>query len=239
MATIRLNQNQMTSAQKTKYKSVINSLISSGAYGKLVRIHGQMGHHMHSSDMNGGFDQAGEQRFLPWHRDFLLQLESLIQNAEPTLFVPYWDWTVDRSIPAWLKSFKPAVKMPSGSSIKVQRFTGASRRLLPLPQEAAALNNFSTYTDFTAQLEDYHNDVHSWVGGQSSSGQLGTMSNIMISPADPIFWMHHAQCDRLWSIWQSNHNGKPTLTGTKKTLDPWTETSDSVNSIASLHYSYA
>jgi tyrosinase len=129
--------------------------------------------------------------------------------------------------------------MPSGSSIQVQRFTGASRLLLPLPQEIAALNNFSTYTDFTAQVEDYHNDVHSWVGGQTSSGQLGTMSDIMISPADPIFWMHHAQCDRLWTKWQTNHSGKPTLTGTKKTLDPWSETSDGVNSIATLHYSYA
>lgn len=131
MATIRLNQNQMSTAQKTKYKSVINSLISSGAYGKLVRIHGQMGHHMHSSDMNGGFDQAGEQRFLPWHRDFLLQLESLIQNAEPTLFVPYWDWTVDRSIPAWLKSFKPAVKMPSGVLLKSNDLPGQAAGSFP------------------------------------------------------------------------------------------------------------
>ena len=35
------------------------------------------------------------------------------------------------------------------------------------------------------------------------SGDMGTMS----SPNDPIFFMHHAQIDGIWAIWQRNHPG--------------------------------
>lgn len=60
----------------------------------------------------------------------------------------------------------------------------------------------------------YHNTVHGWVGS--------TMNNIQYSPADPIF-LHHAEVDRIWSLWQANpvNTGKgPTLKGAAATPDP-------------------
>lgn len=83
-------------------------------------------------------------------------------------------------------------------------------------------------------LEGYHNTVHGWVGG--------TMNNIMISPADPLFWLHHAEVDRIWSAWQANpaNTGKnPTLTAAAATMDPWTETAAQLSSITALGYTYA
>jgi tyrosinase len=41
-----------------------------------------------------------------------------------------------------------------------------------------------------------HNLVHRWVNG--------TMVN-MTSPNDPVFWLHHANIDRLWGDWQIQH----------------------------------
>jgi tyrosinase len=38
-----------------------------------------------------------------------------------------------------------------------------------------------------------HNRVHVWVGGDMSPGT---------SPNDPIFWLHHANVDRIWWNWQ-------------------------------------
>jgi tyrosinase len=35
--------------------------------------------------------------FLPWHRRFLLDLEQALQRIDPSVTVPYWDWTRDRS----------------------------------------------------------------------------------------------------------------------------------------------
>jgi hypothetical protein len=45
---------------------------------------------------------------------------------------------------------------------------------------------------FWQPLEAVHGGVHVWVGG--------SMSTIPTAPADPIFWMHHANSDRLWAL---------------------------------------
>ncbi|MFI5687140.1 tyrosinase family protein [Streptomyces sp. NPDC051636] len=41
-----------------------------------------------------------------------------------------------------------------------------------------------------------HNRVHRWVGGHMVGGA---------SANDPVFWMHHAFVDLLWSRWQRRH----------------------------------
>jgi tyrosinase len=43
-----------------------------------------------------------------------------------------------------------------------------------------------------------HNRVHRWVGGHMVSGA---------SVNDPVFWLHHAFVDLLWSRWQQRHPG--------------------------------
>jgi tyrosinase len=43
---------------------------------------------------------------------------------------------------------------------------------------------------------NFHNLVHRWVNG--------TMVT-MASPNDPVFWLHHANIDRLWAEWQRNN----------------------------------
>lgn len=43
-------------------------------------------------------------------------------------------------------------------------------------------------------------------GGVHGSGhqQLGMVQlDVFASPSDPVFWLHHAQIDRLWAIWQN------------------------------------
>lgn len=68
------------------------------------------------------------------------------------------------------------------------------------------------------------------------------MNNIQISPADPVFWMHHAEIDRIWSAWQANPANAaktPTLTGADRVMDPWPETAAQLSSISTLGYSYS
>ncbi|MEL6552538.1 MAG: tyrosinase family protein [Cyanobacteria bacterium J06621_11] len=65
-----------------------------------------------------------------------------------------------------------------------------------------------------------HAFVHSVIGGsqvdwndwnQGIAHQLdilGTMDSVPCSPYDPIFWLHHANVDRLWAQWQDQgHSG--------------------------------
>ena len=50
-----------------------------------------------------------------------------------------------------------------------------------------------------------HNQVHLWIGGhgRSRGHQLGTTTGAA-SPNDPVFWLIHANVDRLWTAWQSH-----------------------------------
>lgn len=41
-----------------------------------------------------------------------------------------------------------------------------------------------------------HNPVHAIIGGQMATGS---------SPNDPVFFLHHANVDRLWDVWQQRH----------------------------------
>ncbi|WP_257462560.1 tyrosinase family protein [Archangium lipolyticum] len=54
-----------------------------------------------------------------------------------------------------------------------------------------------------------HNVVHGWVGGLlsvTSDGRyvFGTMG-LSTSPNDPVFFLHHANVDRIWDRWQRLH----------------------------------
>jgi tyrosinase len=58
------------------------------------------------------------------------------------------------------------------------------------------------------QLEsDPHNTVHSLVGGRQEGANprdmqsYGLMSLPNTAALDPIFWLHHANIDRLWAVW--------------------------------------
>lgn len=224
---VRKRESKITDSERQLFRSVLSTLIANGIYGNLVAIHEDMNHNQH-----GGMGAIGRQRFLTWHRVFLLRLEQAMQAENPAAFIPYWDWTTKRSVPQWLQSFRPTVNVPGQGAITVTREPGEPP-VLPTKTHVQSILSETTFTAFTTQLEFAHNNVHGWVGG--------TMANIEISPADPLFWMHHAQIDRLWSRWQAKkvNKGKgPTLTGSKRVMDPWTETVDDVVSIKALGYSY-
>jgi tyrosinase len=59
-----------------------------------------------------------------------------------------------------------------------------------------------------------HNNVHNCIGGypQLGAGPYGNMTNFL-SPIDPIFYLHHANIDRLWVWWTQKQEriGQPIL----------------------------
>lgn len=92
---------------------------------------------------------------------------------------------------------------PSLPSTDLQR-----RMLLRTPYDTAPWddmlrdsNDATMWGGFRIGLEvALHNLVHRWVGGNMLE---------MASPNDPVFWLHHCNCDRLWSVWQFQHAGAP------------------------------
>lgn len=49
-----------------------------------------------------------------------------------------------------------------------------------------------------------HNAVHVYVGGVWSEGRKTTMGTMVYatSPNDPVFFVHHANVDRIWAAWE-------------------------------------
>lgn len=230
LVTQRKNSSSLSPVEQAAYHDGVTQLVASGAYADLVRIHADIRH-----DQHGGMAPSGAARFLSWHRDFLLKLESQLQAINGLAFIPYWDWAADRGLPSWVAPFLPVVPMPTRRNpIRVQRSLGRSGRLASTAEVNALIRNASlSYDEFTQLLEGFHDEVHRWVGG--------TMGIIGVAPADPMFWMHHANVDRIWAAWQAtpgNGGKKPTLIGKDAILDPWKEKADAVQSMVSLNYTY-
>jgi tyrosinase len=221
----RKDQAALTDVEQERFLCAYQTLLNDGRLGALVAIHAQT-HYQH-----------GSQRFLPWHRVYLVQLEQLLQSIHPDVSIPYWDWTKpsEENIPAWLASVTPTVPMPPPTpAITVTRSPGTTADLATLASNIPGIQGDADFPTFTSSLEGVHGGVHVWVGG--------TMSRIPTAPADPIFWMHHANLDRLWWQWQQAHpNLNPDLTGTgpaSPVMDPWSTTEAQTRSITDMGYAY-
>ncbi|KAK0752740.1 common central domain of tyrosinase-domain-containing protein [Schizothecium vesticola] len=52
-------------------------------------------------------------------------------------------------------------------------------------------------------LEYIHNNLHGFIGGNDYTSGVGHMQNVPSAAFDPVFYMHHANVDRLCAIWQT------------------------------------
>jgi tyrosinase len=101
-----------------------------------------------------------------------------------------------------------------------------------------------------------HDWVHGLVGGSDPQSNLpGLMSDPDTAGLDPIFWLHHANIDRLWQVWRENPashadpsdanwvNG-PTAIGERAFMLPmpggvsWTYTPGQMSDLSKLDYVY-
>jgi tyrosinase len=69
-------------------------------------------------------------------------------------------------------------------------------------------------TQFSVLEGSPHNKVHNCIGGVGplDPGPYGYMTNFL-SPVDPVFFLHHANMDRLWEVWNAKQlvNNLPVL----------------------------
>jgi tyrosinase len=237
MATTRRNQVALSPADWQKFIAALGALRGMGnpkpRYGSFVDVHVramQMGgmswgvHTMPNMNMVG-------RNFLAWHRRFILRFEQQLQKVDPTVALPYWDPIANPNIPDPLNT--PAFVSNWG----LVRDWDPS--FLPVATELTAVKNRTTFGPFQAALERLHGGVHLAVGGVNpgSSGQMAGSN----SPADPLFWLHHANIDRIWAEWQTAHPGQNPA-NPNEVLKPSPIIAGKVSgyfSISSLGYAYA
>jgi tyrosinase len=101
-----------------------------------------------------------------------------------------------------------------------------------------------------------HDYVHGLVGGEDpQTGLPGLMSDPDIAALDPIFWLHHANIDRLWEVWREHPpthvdptdprwNNGPAFIGERKFAMPmpdgctWVFTPGQMSNLKALDYAY-
>jgi tyrosinase len=214
----RKDHRALTADEQNRFLNAFTQINAMGALGPLVDIHANGIHQMH-----------GNPRFLPWHRIYLIKMEELLMSVDPTVCIPYWKSSEEQAFPSWLLGFTPTVGLLGGPHT-VTRNIGAFALLPNAASVAAALAN-GTFNAFAGSLEGIHNSGHVWVGG--------SMQGITTAPTDPVFWMHHAEIDRIWAVWQASNPGQhPPLAGAAAVMDPWTETEVDTRDITALGYEY-
>lgn len=152
--------------------------------------------------------------FYTWHKSYLNHFENIIReiSGKPDFTLPYWEYDNSKfqTLPALFldkstslyEEYRSA-HMNNGNSIQ----TGADGGFTN-PKDAFETNSFYF---FTRHLESVpHNQIHNYLGTlptnlgvdliEGKYDSTGYMAQ-MYSPMDPIFWVHHANIDRLYEKW--------------------------------------
>ena len=168
--------------------------------------------------------------FLPWHRMYLYFFERIVRaevlaaGGPSDWALPFWDY--DRvgtnRLPRAFRNPTRADGSPNPLFVS-SRNPGINSGAAALPPSttsaAFALSrpNYTGTTEFgggiasaggqfmgrTGRVEATpHNDVHVLIGG--------LMGNPDTAGQDPIFWLHHANVDRLWWVWDDATHANPT-----------------------------
>jgi tyrosinase len=186
--------------------------------------------------------QHGSWYFLPWHRMYLLFFEQIVADAIVQLngpadwALPYWDYSdrrnprarrlppafrAERTLDGADNPLRVDARRPganAGDEIAAERHVdvaGCLREPLFVGPTGGTISGFGgPETAFShgggtiGQLEATpHGSMHVRVGGPA-----GWMSAFNTAALDPIFWLHHANIDRLWAAWlarDSQHLNPP------------------------------
>ena len=120
--------------------------------------------------------------------------------------------SVDNLIPrpAWWPAGLAGWTLPAAWGTYAGALRRNVRSISALPSADAIRQTLDTpsYLNFRANLETgagvpgtMHNSIHGWFGPNSH------MLLALTSASDPMFYLHHANIDRLWAMWQMDGHG--------------------------------
>ncbi|NER51776.1 MAG: tyrosinase family protein, partial [Symploca sp. SIO1A3] len=238
--------NAVTTLKKTPTKDRNGNFTN--IYDQFVAIHPAVSRLQGFATVDGAHGNAA---FLPWHREYIHRFEQALQTVDPDVWLPYWDWT--DHVGSEFVLFQDNFIGPNGGSggigggdVESGHFSLAQGgwriddRLGPLSPSGALVRNLREFSelatqsdvDFALNQDSYNlfrpalesgNNLHNW-GHVWTGGNMGNF----FSPNDPLFWLHHANVDRIWAEWQADGNaddypssGQPDGHNLNDNMWPW------------------
>jgi tyrosinase len=171
--------------------------------------------------IHAAFCPHGNWYFLPWHRAYLVTLEAIVRDLadKPDFALPYWDWTAQRELPPAFAAGNPRNNplnhrrpgFAAGDTLPDDMVgTQVISRVLASPDyeefgstrprgQNSAAPQWQRRLGARTELEfNPHDGVHGTLGGD--------MSQVPAASRDPIFYLHHANVDRIWALWNARGN---------------------------------
>jgi hypothetical protein len=218
---IRKDYTTLTPAQKANFAYAIGVMKSLPSGDKhswdfQVKIHGGP---ISLAEPTWGTCQHGNCFFLAWHRMYLYYFERILRkymigsySTKPAL--PYWNYTANGNVPSnfytpasittnplYNAKRDPTINSPNGS-IPISIATDIT----------TAMTNTNFYA-FQNALLGPHGNLHGAIGTSWMDPllgfQTGDMNNTAIASNDPLFFLHHANVDKIWEKWLAMGNTNP------------------------------
>jgi len=209
MVRIRKNANRLADGERDRFLQAMADLNASGT----GRFRDFRDMHVDAARIEAHFDVG----FLPWHRSYLLDLERELQEIDPSVALPYWRFdepapqvfstdfmglpnSVGRVIfepghpfESWVTDGQLGLVRPMGFPPDARPPVIISEAdTLALEPEAGE----TKYRGFAEMEGNPHGIAHTRFSLGSFIRAIGTAAR------DPLFFMLHANVDRLWAKWQ-------------------------------------
>ena len=211
MVRIRKSAVTLTTAERDRFLAAFATLNDRGMgrFSDFRNVH-----------TNAGDPEAhGNAGFLPWHRAFLLDLERELQQIDPSVALPYWRF--DRPAPSLFSRAFMGVADPTTARVQFSAANplqfwatdgapGVVRRpFFNTRTEAATGPGGAVFTEAdTLTLGgpgDRYWPFRTMEGNPHGTAHVsfaGFVSSIPTAAKDPLFFLLHANVDRLWAKWQ-------------------------------------
>ena len=166
--------------------------------------------------------------FLPWHRMFVYFFERIVRevSGHPEFTLPYWDYTSDDPakrgvVPAQFRMPDDALYGPLYRATRSALANAGESIQKDQPTDVMDISDAMSRANYTtidgvqgfcrAIDSGIHGRIHTLVGTAKGMGSVPFAGN------DPLFWVHHANIDRMWASWNYNGGTNPT----DATVYPW------------------
>lgn len=156
------------------------------------------------TDSIWGTCQHGNLFFLPWHRFYLHYFERTVRkhSNDANFALPYWSY-FDNYIPAKKGIVLPPLVIGAQNTLqdawRTPNLNEGRVVMDPHSADASQAFSFTDFTNFSNTLQGQpHGAMHCAVGSGCVMPDIGL---VPIAGADPVFYMHHSNIDRLWQCW--------------------------------------